>query len=178
MSRHVKFGPPWNLLPVEWKFIKYGPTHQYLESLPPHPSRGMCMHVTITVVCYDWLFISIAYAWTSVSNYHWPRQWVRNEVNAALMMMFVIKYRLTTAYHPQANGLDERYNQTLINSLSKFAQTTRADGWIQAGKDSTFPFVEEEACRQKGEIHTEQFQCTAYAGCREAQDRNMVECSV
>ena len=27
-----------------------------------------------------------------------------------------------TAYHPQANGLDECLNQTLINSLAKFAQ--------------------------------------------------------
>ena len=34
-----------------------------------------------------------------------------------------IKHRLTMAYHPQANGLDERYNQTLINSLSKVAQS-------------------------------------------------------
>ena len=71
----------------------------------------------------------------------------RNEVNAALM---VIKHRLTTAYHPQANGLDERYNQTLINSLE-------ADGWIQAGKDSTIPIVEEEACRLKGEIPQNNF---------------------
>ena len=50
----------------------------------------------------------------------------RNEVNAALMTTFGIKHRLTTAYHPQANGLDERYNQTLINSLSKFAQSVRS----------------------------------------------------
>ena len=50
----------------------------------------------------------------------------RNEVNAALMITFGIKHRLTTAYHPQANGLDARYNQTLINSLSKFAQEARS----------------------------------------------------
>ena len=32
---------------------------------------------------------------------------------------------MTTAYHPQANGLDERYNQTLANALSKFTQQER-----------------------------------------------------
>ena len=49
----------------------------------------------------------------------------RNQLNAELTTTFGIKHRLTTAYHPQANGLDERYNQTLINSLSKFAQQCR-----------------------------------------------------
>ena len=45
----------------------------------------------------------------------------RNRVNKELMKVFAI-HRLTTAYHPQANGLDERINQTLVNSLAKFAQ--------------------------------------------------------
>ena len=35
-----------------------------------------------------------------------------NEVNAVLMITFVINHRLTTAHHPQANGQDEQYNQT------------------------------------------------------------------
>ena len=43
----------------------------------------------------------------------------RNQVNDELMKTFGIDHRLTTAYHPQANGLDERYNQTLVNALSK-----------------------------------------------------------
>ena len=29
---------------------------------------------------------------------------------------------MTTTYHPQANGLDECYNQTLVNTLAKFVQ--------------------------------------------------------
>lgn len=48
-----------------------------------------------------------------------------NHINAELMKAFNIDHRLTTAYHPQANGLDERYNQTLTNSLAKFAQENR-----------------------------------------------------
>lgn len=52
----------------------------------------------------------------------------RNHVNDELMKVFGIQHRLTTAYHPQANGLDERLNQTLMNSLAKFAQDNR-DTW-------------------------------------------------
>ena len=46
-------------------------------------------------------------------------------LNSEIMVAFGIDHRLTTPYHPQANGLDERYNQTLINSLSKFVQENR-----------------------------------------------------
>ena len=48
-----------------------------------------------------------------------------NALNRQLMRDFGIDHRLTTAYHPQANGLDERFNQTLVNALSKFAQENR-----------------------------------------------------
>lgn len=51
-----------------------------------------------------------------------------NAVNAELMDVLGIEHRMTTAYHPQANGLDERLNQTLVNSLSKFVQDDR-DTW-------------------------------------------------
>lgn len=45
-----------------------------------------------------------------------------NHLNSELMKAFGIDHRLTTPYHPQANGLVERYNQTLCNSLAKFVQ--------------------------------------------------------
>ena len=46
----------------------------------------------------------------------------RNNLNQQLTEMFRIEHRLTTTYHPQANGLDERFKQTLVNSRAKFVQ--------------------------------------------------------
>ena len=41
---------------------------------------------------------------------------------------FYIDHRLTSPYHPQANGLTERFNQTLIRSLTKMTQES-PDDW-------------------------------------------------
>eukprot|EP00731_Ephydatia_muelleri_P025646 Em0017g729a len=43
-----------------------------------------------------------------------------NALNDQLSEILGIKRRLTTPYHPQANGLDERFNQTLQNMLVKY----------------------------------------------------------
>lgn len=51
-----------------------------------------------------------------------------NEVNKELTGLMGIDHRLTTAYHPQANGLDERFNQTIQSMLVKFCDT-RKDVW-------------------------------------------------
>ena len=42
-----------------------------------------------------------------------------NRVNAVLFQMTGTEHRISTAYHPQTNGLVERYNQTLQRSLIK-----------------------------------------------------------
>lgn len=52
----------------------------------------------------------------------------KNKLNDELMKAFNIDHRLTTAYHPQANGLDERFNQTLTNSLVKYVGNDR-ENW-------------------------------------------------
>ena len=47
----------------------------------------------------------------------------KNKLNDELMKTFNIDHQLTTAYHPQANGLDERFNQTLTNSIVKYVES-------------------------------------------------------
>lgn len=42
-----------------------------------------------------------------------------NKVNDQMCKEFGIKRSVTSAYHPQTNGLDERTNQTLKQRLSK-----------------------------------------------------------
>ena len=49
-----------------------------------------------------------------------------NNVNKEFEKQMRIEHRLTTAYHPQANGLDERFNQTMKNSIAKFSQDNKA----------------------------------------------------
>ncbi|KAJ8335463.1 hypothetical protein SKAU_G00388050 [Synaphobranchus kaupii] len=42
-----------------------------------------------------------------------------NKVNQTLFENFGVKHRITSAYHPQTNGLDERTNQTLKRAIGK-----------------------------------------------------------
>ena len=42
-----------------------------------------------------------------------------NEMNDRLCELLKIRHKLTSPYHPQANGLDERFNQTFKRALEK-----------------------------------------------------------
>ena len=57
-----------------------------------------------------------------------------NAMNAELMRSMGIDHRLTTAYHPQANGLDERFNQTLKNAIAKYSQDRRDEWDVKLGE--------------------------------------------
>lgn len=63
----------------------------------------------------------------------------RNQVNRELMDRYGIQHRLTMAYHPQSNGLDERYNQTITTALAKFAQEER-DAWDKNLKEVVYAY--------------------------------------
>ena len=49
-----------------------------------------------------------------------------NQFNKEMMKVFGIEHRMTTPYHPQANGLVERFNQSLVYGLAKFTQFDRS----------------------------------------------------
>ncbi len=52
-----------------------------------------------------------------------------NRVIEDLIGKFRIKYRLSSPYHPQTNGLVKRFNQTLCEKLAKLLDET--DQWDQ-----------------------------------------------
>lgn len=62
-----------------------------------------------------------------------------NEVNRLLMKSFQIEHCLTTAYHPQANGLDERFNQTLCNTIAKITGEER-DTWDEQIPETVYAY--------------------------------------
>ena len=51
-----------------------------------------------------------------------------NRIVDALEELTGFKHRMTSAYHPQSNGLDERFNQTLKSQLQKLVND-RQDDW-------------------------------------------------
>ena len=48
-------------------------------------------------------------------------------MNDKLCRLTGVQCNLTSAYHPQSNGLDERFNQTLQWQLLKFVDTEQTD---------------------------------------------------
>ena len=53
-----------------------------------------------------------------------------NQINECLFQLTNIKHCVSSAYHPQTNGLDERLNQTLLGTLKKVTDSSK-DNWDQ-----------------------------------------------
>ena len=78
--------------------------------------------VTTPVLFY---YLALLHCGAACSHHNRPGKGVSKSPQCRADESFDIKHRLTTCYHPQANGLDERYNQTLVNALAKYAQDNR-----------------------------------------------------
>ena len=50
-----------------------------------------------------------------------------NKVKTELFRLTGTEQRVTSAYHPQSNGLTERFNQTLQSSLLKVVNNSQSD---------------------------------------------------
>ena len=59
------------------------------------------------------------------------------KVNDAMCKQLGIKRSVTSAYHPQTNGLDERTNQTLKVRLSKLVNE-KQDDWCEFLEDVAY----------------------------------------
>jgi len=52
-----------------------------------------------------------------------------NQLIEEICHLFEVTHRVTTPYHPQTNGLTERFNRTLVNTLSKLTQQHPDQEW-------------------------------------------------
>ena len=60
-----------------------------------------------------------------------------DKVNDEVCKEFVIKRSVTSAYHPQKHGLDERMNQTLKPRLSKLVNEHQ-NNWCEFLKEVAY----------------------------------------
>ena len=58
------------------------------------------------------------HGWPKVIQSDQGREFV-NEINTRLFQLTDIQHCVSSAYHPQTNGLDERFNQTLYSEHSQ-----------------------------------------------------------
>lgn len=54
---------------------------------------------------------------------------IHTQVNDQLCKLTGVESRITSAYHPQSNGLDERFNQTLQRQLLKYIAGDEQSNW-------------------------------------------------
>ena len=62
-----------------------------------------------------------------------------NRVNEELFQLCGTDHRISSAYHPQSNGLDDRLNQTLTRALVKFVNDNQ-DDWDAHIKSILFAY--------------------------------------
>ena len=66
------------------------------------------------------------HGWPKLVQSDQGREFV-NGVNSCLFKLTGVKQCVSSAYHPQTNGLDERLNQTLVTTLKKVVDACSVD---------------------------------------------------
>ncbi len=85
-----------------------------------------------------------------------------NDINKNLLAQLKTDHRISTAYHPQTNGLVERFNQTLQRSLVKMVNNNQ-DDWDEY-KMGYFLHTEQASNSQLNSHHLRS--CTVVRLCR------------
>lgn len=93
--------------------------------------------------------IQYRYGCTKVVISDQGREFV-NQVNKRLFTMTNTEHRISSAYHPQTNGLVERFNQTLQRSLVKFVNNNQTN-WDEKLDGVLFAY---RTSQQKSTKHT------------------------
>lgn len=96
----------------------------------------MLLYLYIVQFAGMWMFIIVdphccccccfRYGCTKIIISDQGREFV-NKINKRLFKKFKTEHRISSAYHPQTNGLVERYNQTLQRSLVKLVNNQQTD---------------------------------------------------
>lgn len=101
---------------------------------------------------------------------------VHNSLNAEMMTALGIKHRLTTTYHPQANGLDERWNQTLITTIVKFI-AGKPEEWDEFPPEIANSY--NTAVQEVSILHVHWCNChTTHTHIQDLQDRKFMSLSM
>ena len=89
------------------------------EALPDKTTKGVALFLYKTMCRFGCSKIIIS---------DQGREFV-NRVNQEMFELTKTNHRVSTAYHPQTNGLVERFNQTLQRALVKLVQKEQND-WV------------------------------------------------
>ena len=85
------------------------------------PEAASLQDKTAVGVAEFLMSIFFRHGWPQIVQSDQGREFV-NDVTKSLFQLTGVEHRISSAYHPQTNGLDERMNQTLVRTLIKLTQ--------------------------------------------------------
>ena len=98
---------------------------EYLTKWPEAKAIQDTKATTIAKFIYEEIICRHGYPKVLLSDQETP---FCNELVDSLYKLMTIRHQLSSAYHPQTNGLTERFNKTLCNTLAKYV-SDYGDTW-------------------------------------------------